>query len=363
MAKTIKFNLMMDGAPVRTLEELRDHFNIEDLLEHYHSGLLHRWLTVRGLQAHSEKIGAISAKNDADIARQLITIFEMHGNQEQAQEIIRAIELKKVHQRLLVYLSGKHFKREEVINTYHQEYEDLLKSLTPDYFCISLKTYNALLSLNANFQKFTTLVDKRYGKLSELWQDMKNTVGENYFSAYKYQILQHLEKGGRKDFSFIKASIKHLVKAYHKLLAVDIIRFYNAFIEYEPLVIMAVLMHKEARNLFFDKPQINQQLSNLIDWNFLNLLPVKTFDEQTEGCWKAIEEAGMECMILRIESGSFVQHYSRGYGKISEELSAEKVNGKFPILNGIDYKGINANHKLVYLPCSEEHPFWKEPRK
>ena len=135
MAKTIKFNLMMDGTPVRTLEDLRDHFNIEDLLEHYHNGLLLRWLTVRGLQAQSEKIkiGAISAKNDADIARQLITIFEMHGNQEQAQEIIRAIELKKEHQRLLDDLHEKHFKREEVVNAYHQEYEKLLKSLKPTF--------------------------------------------------------------------------------------------------------------------------------------------------------------------------------------------------------------------------------------
>ena len=358
MAKTIKFNLMMDGAPVRTLEELRDHFNIEDLLEHYHSGLLHRWLTVRGLQAHSEKIGAISAKNDADIARQLITIFEMHGNQKQAQEIIRAIELKKEHQRLLDDLSEKHFKREELINAYHKEYEDLLKSLTPDYLLISQKSYEALAGLNGNFQKFTTLIDKKYITLTELWQDVKNILGETLFNQYKYQILQHLEKG-RKDFAFIKASIKHLVKTYHKLLAVDIIRFYNAFIEYEPLVIMAVLMHKEARNLFFDKPQINQQLSNLIDWNFLNLLPVKTFNGQTENYWKDIEPAGTEWMILRIENGNFV----RNLGKQTEELSAEKVNGKFPILNGIDYKSNKANHKLVYLPCSEEHPFWKEPRK
>lgn len=48
MAKTIKFNLICDGFPVRTLEDLQNHFSVEDVLTYYHNRLLHRWLTVRG---------------------------------------------------------------------------------------------------------------------------------------------------------------------------------------------------------------------------------------------------------------------------------------------------------------------------
>ncbi len=35
MAKTIKFNLILDGNPVRDIEDLRDNFSIEDILEVY----------------------------------------------------------------------------------------------------------------------------------------------------------------------------------------------------------------------------------------------------------------------------------------------------------------------------------------
>ena len=50
MAKTIKFNLVCDGNSVRTLEDLKNNFSIEDVLEYYKSGLLLRWLNVRGFE-------------------------------------------------------------------------------------------------------------------------------------------------------------------------------------------------------------------------------------------------------------------------------------------------------------------------
>lgn len=40
MAKTIKFNLICDGYLARTIEDLQDHFSVEDLLDYYEKGLL-----------------------------------------------------------------------------------------------------------------------------------------------------------------------------------------------------------------------------------------------------------------------------------------------------------------------------------
>lgn len=48
MAKTIKFNLICDNTPVRTIEDLQNNFSIEDVLDYYRNGLLCRWLKVRG---------------------------------------------------------------------------------------------------------------------------------------------------------------------------------------------------------------------------------------------------------------------------------------------------------------------------
>ena len=46
--KTIKFDLSIDGVKVKNLEELRDHFTAE-IIEHYQSGILAKWLKSRNL--------------------------------------------------------------------------------------------------------------------------------------------------------------------------------------------------------------------------------------------------------------------------------------------------------------------------
>ena len=44
-------------------------------------------------------------------------------------------------------------------------------------------------------------------------------------------------------------------------------------------------------------------------------------------------------------NGNFV----RNFGKSGEELKVDDVNGKFPILDGIDYKSNSSTHALVYM--------------
>lgn len=60
MAKTIKFNLICDNTPVRTIEDLQNNFSIEDVLDYYRNGLLCRWLKVRGYEEELKKVEEIS---------------------------------------------------------------------------------------------------------------------------------------------------------------------------------------------------------------------------------------------------------------------------------------------------------------
>ena len=64
MAKTIKFNLILDGFPVRNLEGLQEHFSIEDVLKYYESGLLQRWLKVRGYEEQLSAVEKITTPSD-----------------------------------------------------------------------------------------------------------------------------------------------------------------------------------------------------------------------------------------------------------------------------------------------------------
>ena len=64
--KLIKFDLLLNGAKVHNLEELRDNFTTE-ILELYASGLLSKWLTSRNLMTEADKLSAIPADhNDVD---------------------------------------------------------------------------------------------------------------------------------------------------------------------------------------------------------------------------------------------------------------------------------------------------------
>ena len=59
MAKLIRFPLKLaDGTEARSLEELREHGDVESVLKHYREGTLARWLRVFGQQELAEKVAA-----------------------------------------------------------------------------------------------------------------------------------------------------------------------------------------------------------------------------------------------------------------------------------------------------------------
>ena len=74
MAKTIKFNLTCDGKPIRTLEDLRNNFSVEDVLPYYQNGLLQRWLDVRGFTDELNAVNAISSRDEIEIIKSLVKI-------------------------------------------------------------------------------------------------------------------------------------------------------------------------------------------------------------------------------------------------------------------------------------------------
>ena len=85
MAKTIKFNLICDEKPVRTIEDLQNNFSIEDVLEYYYNGLLQRWLKVRGYETELEKVSAITTEDSMEIIKDLIKIFEVSVEEEEVE--------------------------------------------------------------------------------------------------------------------------------------------------------------------------------------------------------------------------------------------------------------------------------------
>ena len=85
MAKTIKFNLIVDGYPARKIEDIQNNFSVEDILKYYENGLLEKWLECRGYTEQYKRLKEIKESEasidelsrKAFVLEKLINLFEM----------------------------------------------------------------------------------------------------------------------------------------------------------------------------------------------------------------------------------------------------------------------------------------------
>ncbi|WP_022954623.1 hypothetical protein [Leucothrix mucor] len=90
MAKKIKFNLRLDGNPVRNIEGIRDNFSIDDVLEVYQDGILQRWLKSRGFDDICHEVKNIEDKDNPIF--DLLKIFEVPFDEEEVSETMISIQ-------------------------------------------------------------------------------------------------------------------------------------------------------------------------------------------------------------------------------------------------------------------------------
>ncbi|MBQ4468680.1 MAG: hypothetical protein II917_00875, partial [Synergistaceae bacterium] len=91
MAK-IKFNLNFGGEQIRTLDDLRDNFSIEDILDVYNNGLLVKWLDVRNHKDELARVKAIQATDAHGVLSELIQIFGVTSDESEIQESLSILD-------------------------------------------------------------------------------------------------------------------------------------------------------------------------------------------------------------------------------------------------------------------------------
>lgn len=97
MAKKIRFPLKLaEDKEVRTLDELREHFDLEKVLEYYKNGKLLTWLEDRYLEGEAEAVRGLD-ETKPDFQRQLCTVFQVDytGDDVDLEEIERRQERLK----------------------------------------------------------------------------------------------------------------------------------------------------------------------------------------------------------------------------------------------------------------------------
>jgi len=114
----------VDQHKIRTLDELKENFNIDDILDWYEQGVLQKWLNVRNYHEQLEKIRKINSQDLLEIASEIISIFNFTEEQSKAA-------LDSVNYRL------NYAKQHEIssndnallIEKYHIRYEEIKNML------------------------------------------------------------------------------------------------------------------------------------------------------------------------------------------------------------------------------------------
>ena len=129
MAKTIKFNLICDKYPARTIEDLQNHFSVEDMLEYYKNGLLAKWLDVRGFSRELEYVRMIRDRDPFRIIEELIRIFDIEEDEAKIRETISDLKLKKKREEATTSIRNKNNDENSILSNYHKRYTVLICKL------------------------------------------------------------------------------------------------------------------------------------------------------------------------------------------------------------------------------------------
>jgi len=84
--KKLKINLLVDGVRCKNREDIKENFNILDVLEYFKNGKLIKWAKVRGFNELVDELESISESNDLDIAKSLCDIFEIQTDEKELKD-------------------------------------------------------------------------------------------------------------------------------------------------------------------------------------------------------------------------------------------------------------------------------------
>ncbi len=93
MAKKIRFPLNMNGTDVRTIEELREHFDLESVLGYFTNGKLVTWLKDRYYDNEANAVEALSS-DDTELSHKIMSIFGLASD-----NVSEEIDLESIQRR------------------------------------------------------------------------------------------------------------------------------------------------------------------------------------------------------------------------------------------------------------------------
>lgn len=311
MAKTIKFNLILDGKPVRTIGELQENFCIDDILEFYQKGLLQKWLKVRGYEDYLKKVEAISEKKSVII--EIIKIFDIEKSEKEIKEAVYSLEYWDERKRKLEEWHNKDLKIKKIISDYHNGYLEL-KAKILEYKC------------DMPFMKITA-----------------KEIFDKYFEIFQIDFKYFFNEFKESSPLIIYATLMNNNIRYLFLNEPDIQDELTESYTLNKLSQVKELIYSKFD--IYSKKDIPEYDENNSIEKVQKLVRLHIFTGETEGYWKDLEITGTKVIVLSIPDGTFV----RNANKPLEEFSSTDVNGNFLILDGLCYKSNNGRARIIYM--------------
>lgn len=374
MAKTIKFNLICDNKPVRTIEDLQNNFSIEDVLEYYSNGLLSRWLKVRGYEKELEKVSKITAESNIEIINRLIEIFNVEDDDQIVKQSVYMLEYLDSRKKSLESYHKENYNKSKIINEYtsgyaklcadifqHSDNPALIKSAIADM----VSNYMYLLILNRRELFWRLCESKNYLAIMCLLMN-ENTRDFYLFDPNKNNdsndktsnVSDSSEGASPKPFNGISGVTVNGV-SLHGVSNIDSIRKLSETVKYSERTASLFSFYSpesksanaEESTSSFDRDEkkaMHDKICAIIELpEFAEKLGenLHTFAGDTNKYWKDLEPKGKKCMIIKLCLGDYV----RSSGNSEEQLGYDDINKKFRILDGIDYESHSNTQKLVYM--------------
>ncbi|NMA43142.1 MAG: hypothetical protein GX946_07155 [Oligosphaeraceae bacterium] len=359
--KNIRFNLKFstgknaDGEEqfvvIRSIKDLEDNLNVDELYLYFMSGQLARWLTVIDEGKKAEAISKIDKK--ANINEQLKAIFS-------------ALDFK----------------------------------LDKDELAVLVESYS-----------YSKLIQDQKRDMASILENVQEVIKQD-FARYTHCLNDIIASA--TDFGAVKAKVRALLKNFPEQFSLDWKRFYDLMIFHCPLAIFVVLMNEKYRNFFLvdeanafsnfyngievlatsddgktkesnpkQEHQINDPIRYFVE-RFSNLLTVhcsnnqpyiildancsnQRFDEgsylmkdnliikevdysKSEGEWQDAVDKGNKVMILHCGNNVTI----RPSGDKEHQYKGEDQLPPFAIFNGLDFRTSSSytssrNDVLMYM--------------
>lgn len=348
MYDNTSLSLMCDGFEARTVEDLKSHFSISSVLEHYRSGRLASWLEAHDCTNELDKVQSLDDSDLVSLALELGRIFEVTVDEHSAQSAAAALS----------YGSDPNVKSDSQAS---DSSRDDAQSVSP-----APKDRASAYDMNSI---------------------------NSYIEEYDSKIDSLLNSGS--DMETDNQTVKELAEHFMPLLKKDFYSVFLRLLDRRPVTLLLLLSNPVTRTAFVhDDRQFNCSLRSTMNNNSFDsiisqmiyssnpdLTLSSLFDPQNACCSLLdsyikqqgqrsclnevfeghtveagpglgnyidleIEPAGTPCMLLH-NTCSFVRAATADVWTDNKEW--KENSARFPVLNGLHIKKKNSYEKIVYV--------------